>query len=96
MTLIIEKNKILSLILHHNAIQLSTPGDKRETKFLANRQRISVSGMQEKLSLLLDGNRLRLTEAGERGQYLLKPIPRDLKQAADVPANEHLTMQIAT
>lgn len=63
--------------------------------FLDNRKRISISGVQAKLSLLLDKNKLRLTKAGERGTYLLKTIPRDLKNVDQVPANEHLTMQIA-
>jgi len=31
----------------------------------------------------------------EQGTYILKPIPRDLKKVHLVPANEHLTMQIA-
>ena len=38
---------------------------------------------------------LRLTKEGEQGTYILKPIPRDLKKVNQVPANEHLTMQIA-
>ncbi|MDR2835512.1 MAG: HipA domain-containing protein [Bacteroidales bacterium] len=63
--------------------------------FMENRKRISISGVQEKLSLLLDKNILRLTQEGEQGTYLLKPIPRDLKKVDQVPANEHLTMQIA-
>ena len=63
--------------------------------FIENRTRISISGVQEKLSLLLEKNQLRLTNKGESGTYLLKPIPRDLKQVDQVPANEHLTMQIA-
>jgi serine/threonine-protein kinase HipA len=63
--------------------------------FIENRKRISISGVQEKLSLLLDKNTLRLTQEGEQGTYLLKPIPRDLKKVDQVPANEHLTMQIA-
>lgn len=63
--------------------------------FIENRKRISISGVQEKLSLLLDKNRLRLTKQGEQGTYILKPIPRDLKKVDQVPANEHLTMQIA-
>jgi serine/threonine-protein kinase HipA len=63
--------------------------------FLDNRERISISGVQEKLSLVLDGQQLRLSKAGEQGTYLLKPIPRDLKKIDQVPANEHLTMQIA-
>ncbi|MCB9279997.1 MAG: HipA domain-containing protein [Lewinellaceae bacterium] len=63
--------------------------------FLENRKRISISGVQEKSSLLLEKNHLRLTHEGEQGTYLLKPIPRDLKKPNQVPANEHLTMQIA-
>ena len=63
--------------------------------FMGNRERISISGVQEKLSMLLEKNRLRLTEHGELGTYILKPIPRDLKRVDQVPGNEHLTMQLA-
>jgi serine/threonine-protein kinase HipA len=63
--------------------------------FIENRMRISISGVQEKLSFVLEKNVLRLTKAGEPGTYILKPIPRDLKKIDQVPANEHLTMQIA-
>ncbi|MGF7231295.1 type II toxin-antitoxin system HipA family toxin [Arachidicoccus sp.] len=63
--------------------------------FMENRKRISISGVQEKLSLMLEKNLLRLTNEGEQGTYILKPIPRDLKKVDQVPANEHLTMQIA-
>ena len=52
--------------------------------------------MQEKLSLTLNKNKLKLTDEGEQGTYILKPIPRDLKLVDQVPANEHLTMQIAS
>jgi serine/threonine-protein kinase HipA len=64
-------------------------------QFIENRKRISISGVQEKLSLILEKNMLRLTKEGEQGTYVLKPIPRDLKKVDQVPANEHLTMQIA-
>lgn len=64
-------------------------------KFMENRKHISISGVQEKLSLVLKKNELRLTEDGERGIYILKPIPRDLKKVNQAPANEHVTMQIA-
>ncbi len=63
--------------------------------FMENRKRISISGVQEKESLVLDKNHLRLTHVGEQGTYILKPIPRDVKKVDQVPANEHLTMQIA-
>jgi serine/threonine-protein kinase HipA len=64
-------------------------------QFIENRKRISISGVQEKLSFLLDKNILRLTKKGEQGTYILKPIPGDLNKVDQVPANEHLTMQIA-
>ncbi len=64
-------------------------------QFMENRKRISISGVQEKLSFTLEKNILRLTKEGEQGTYILKPIPRDLKKVDQVPANEHLTMQIA-
>jgi serine/threonine-protein kinase HipA len=63
--------------------------------FMENRKRISISGVQEKLSFVLEKNVFRLTKEGEQGTYILKPIPRDLKKVDQVPANEHLTMQIA-
>ncbi|MCJ7446522.1 MAG: HipA domain-containing protein [Bacteroidales bacterium] len=63
--------------------------------FFENRRRISISGVQEKVSLILEKNILRLTKEGEQGTFILKPIPGDLKKGDQVPANEHLTMQIA-
>ncbi len=74
-----------------------SPKENEKTRklFLENRERISISGYQEKLSLIQDGSTLRLTQRGEQGTFILKPIPTDLKWAEYVPANEHLTMQIA-
>jgi serine/threonine-protein kinase HipA len=74
-----------------------SPGTSEEATelFIENRKRISISGVQEKLSLILEDNRLRLTKPGENGTYILKPIPRDIRKVGIVPANEHLTMQIA-
>ncbi len=84
--------KKVSHVLPYNPPQVS---EEDAEKFLENRKRISISGVQEKLSLILDKNKLRLTNKGEQGTYILKPIPRDLKKVDQVPANEHLTMQIA-
>jgi serine/threonine-protein kinase HipA len=86
-------NKKVSHILPYDAPQVNEVDTE---KFMENRKRISISGVQEKMSLLLNKNILRLTENGEQGTYILKPIPRDLKKIDQVPANEHLTMQIAT
>jgi serine/threonine-protein kinase HipA len=64
--------------------------------FSENTSRISISGVQQKFSVILQKNKLRLTNAGEHGQYILKPIPLVGNNAAQMPANEHLTMQIAS
>ncbi|MCA0380674.1 MAG: HipA domain-containing protein [Bacteroidetes bacterium] len=61
--------------------------------FFDNRSRISISGVQVKYSLKLDKNKLVLTDSG--GEFILKPIPDNLMNVSQVPANEHLTMQIA-
>ena len=63
--------------------------------FADNQRSISISGVQEKFSVILDKNQLRLAEADEQGTHILKPIPRAGKYAEQMPANEHLTMQIA-
>ncbi len=56
--------------------------------------RLSISGIQIKHSLKLINNQLTLTESD--GQYILKPIPSGVyNKLESVPANEHLTMQIA-
>lgn len=60
-----------------------------------NRKRISISGVQAKFSVIQDKNQLRLIKEGEQGTHLLKPIPNSGKNADQMPANEHLTMQIA-
>jgi serine/threonine-protein kinase HipA len=63
--------------------------------FDANRGFMSISGVQEKFSVLLEKNKLRLINRGERGGYILKPIPAAGRNPDQMPANEHLTMQIA-
>lgn len=72
------------------------PSSENElAELMENRKRISISGVQEKLSLVWEKGQLRLTHQGEPGTYILKPIPRDLEHVDQLPANEHLTMQIA-
>jgi len=57
-------------------------------------KRLSISGVQVKYSMRLEGKDLVLTDKG--GQYILKPIPAGhFKNLDQAPANEHLTMQIA-
>jgi serine/threonine-protein kinase HipA len=72
------------------------PGKNNELTrtFNEKRKRISISGVQEKYSLLLQKNKLTLTDVG--GTHILKPVPAErLERVSDMPANEHLSMQIA-
>ena len=72
------------------------PGKNAEMtrEYNEKRKTISISGVQEKYSLLLDKNELRLIAS--KGTHILKPIPTErLERVGDMPANEHVTMQIA-
>jgi serine/threonine-protein kinase HipA len=56
--------------------------------------KISISGIQVKHSLCLVNEQLELTD--NNGEYILKPVPSgSFEHLIEVPANEHLTMQIA-
>jgi serine/threonine-protein kinase HipA len=72
-----------------------TSNEESNILFDENRKRISISGVQEKFSVVLEKNKLRLAHENEAGTYILKPIPSFGKKADQMPANEHLTMQIA-
>jgi serine/threonine-protein kinase HipA len=74
-----------------------SPASNPETDelFEENRKRMSISGVQEKFSVLLEKNKLRLIDEGEHGTYILKPVPGAGRKPGQMPANEHLTMQIA-
>jgi len=60
--------------------------------------RISVSGVQEKFSAIIKSGEIRIAGDGERSTHILKPAPWDktLRDRKLIPANEHLTMQIAS
>ena len=81
----------------YHFLPYDSPASNEETAelFDENRKRMSISGVQEKFSVLLEKNKLRLINEGERGSYILKPIPGAGKKQDQMPANEHLTMQIA-
>ena len=79
-------------ILPYNSLHSNQNG---EDSFEDNATRISISGVQEKFSLIQLKNKIRLTKEGEQGTHIFKPIPNGSKNADQMPANEHLTMQIA-
>jgi Uncharacterized protein related to capsule biosynthesis enzymes len=72
------------------------PGKNPELtrKYNDKRKTISISGVQEKYSLVLNKNELELTSS--KGTHILKPIPTErLERVEDMPANEHVCMQMA-
>ena len=81
----------------HHVLPYDSPASNPETDVLfeENRKRMSISGVQEKYSVLLDKNKIRLVRSDERGTHILKPIPSAGKKPNQMPANEHVTMQIA-
>ena len=58
---------------------------------------ISISGVQEKLSAIVTKGKVCLAPEGVQSRYIIKPAPDDkrLNYRNHLPANEHLTMQIA-
>ncbi len=65
-----------------------------QRKLATTSGRLSISGIQTKMSLALRAGGLEMTESG--GQYILKPIPHgEFQRLEAVPVNEHLTMQLA-
>ena len=90
-------NRVFRGKVVYHVLPYYSPASNTETDelFEQNRIRMSISGVQEKFSVLLEKNKLRLINEGERGTYILKPIPSAGKESDQMPANEHLTMQIA-
>lgn len=80
-------------------LDFDAPDESEEVaeKFRQNSKAISISGAQFKQSLVLEKNKLRLTKPEESGRYILKPAPirPPFARPRELPANEHLTMQIA-
>jgi serine/threonine-protein kinase HipA len=79
-----------------HVLQYGPPGKNTELtrEYNEKRKRISISGVQEKYSLSQDKNNLVLTDTG--GTHILKPVPSErLDRVIDLPANEHVSMQIA-
>jgi serine/threonine-protein kinase HipA len=72
------------------------PKAENITMYNEHSKKMSISGVQLKYSLRLNGNKLELCESN--GQYIIKPIPTadHLEMMEDAPENEHLTMQIAS
>lgn len=66
-------------------------------KFIENIEHISISGVQDKELCVVEKGKIRLSQKGEQSTHILKPIPLTrLRRVKEIPANENLTMQIAS
>lgn len=66
-------------------------------KFIENIEHISISGVQDKEVCVVEKGKIRLSQKGEQSTHILKPIPLSrLRRVKEIPANENLTMQIAS
>lgn len=78
---------------------LSPLNDSKEAKEAFKQvEHVSLSGVQSKLAVVVEDNHFRFAKEGERGTFMLKPKPTAsfLYDKDDCPANENLTMQIAS
>lgn len=73
-------------------------GFRRREDIIRAVNRISVSGAQEKFPSIIRGGKICLAAEGERATHILKPAPWDetISTRKQIPANENLTMQIAS
>ena len=73
-----------------------TKADLRLPIAIRKGQRNSISGVQSKVLLSVVDGKFAVVESG--GDFILKPVPEDSlsRFAADIPANENLTMEIAS
>ncbi len=83
----------ISPMLNFNIDEFRNVGEIVEAMHL-----ISVSGVQEKFPAIIENRKIRIAQDGERSTHILKPAPWDktLRDCKQIPANEHLTMQIAS
>ena len=77
-------------------IDFEKEGDQQQV--MENMGNMSISGAQEKFAAIIDNGKIRLTKEGEQATHILKPAPVNLSLSTrkQIPANEHLTMQIAS
>ena len=79
-------------------IDIDFENERDQQLAMENMNNMSISGAQEKFSAIIDDGKIRLTHEGEQAAYILKPAPFNLSLSTrkQIPANEHLTMQIAS
>ena len=82
---------------YDSGLEASMDIDSPEKSIVASTINLSISGALEKYPGVVDNGKIRLANEGERSHFILKPAPlARLERRIHVPANEHLTMQIAS
>lgn len=78
-------------------IDIDFESERYRQQVMENMNNMSISGVQEKFSAVVDEGKIRLSHEGEQATHILKPAPFNLSLSTrkQIPANEHLTMQIA-
>jgi len=83
-----------------HVLPFSSPNneDAENEEYAKHVGRVSLSGVQPKAGLIIKGNQLVRPSEQERSRYILKPAPSSyaLLERKDCPANEHLSMQLAS
>lgn len=89
------RKKLFNKLKVPAVLNFDAPKDENLQIFQDHSKKLSISGVQLKYSLKLNGNQLELSD--KDGAYILKPIPiaRQLIDSDSAPENEHVTMQIA-
>lgn len=79
-------------------IDIDFENERDQQLAMQNMSNMSISGAQEKFSAVIDSGKIRLAHIGEQATHILKPAPFNLSlyTRKQIPANEHLTMQIAS
>lgn len=86
-------------VSHILSFESPSHDDSEGLEYAAHVGRISLSGVQPKGGLVIDGNNQLIRPAeGQRSRYILKPAPSSYALLARefCPANEHFTMQLAS
>lgn len=88
----LAEGKSISPILPYGPVY---ENEEEAQLFEKNRERISLSGVQSKYSMVIKNGRFELSQENEQGTYILKPKLSTYRNRDFSPANENLTMQLA-
>ena len=90
-------NDLFDSVAVSHIIDIDFENDHDVADAQENMNNMSISGAQEKFSAVIDNGHIRLSRPEEQATFILKPAPfnYNLSTRKQIPANEHLTMQIA-